>query len=77
MSQIYNDIIKRPKLQDTQLEILKIYPFCQKIQQRVSVQEEHCPHYTVYFFENTPQNLMVQGRMQLEGSSHIVKIDLK
>ena len=36
MSQRYNDNIKRPKLQDTQLGILKIYVFCQKIQQRVS-----------------------------------------
>ena len=34
MSQTYNDNIKRPKPQDTQLGILKIYPFCWKIQQR-------------------------------------------
>ena len=36
MSQQYNDNIKRPKLQDTQLGILKIYTFCRKIQQRAS-----------------------------------------
>ena len=36
MSQRYNDNIKRPKPQDTQLVILKIYPFCQKIQKRAS-----------------------------------------
>ena len=36
MSQTYNDNIKRPKLQDTQLGISKIYLFCQKIQQRSS-----------------------------------------
>ena len=34
MSQTYYDNIKKPKLQDTQLGILKIYAFCQKIQQR-------------------------------------------
>ena len=34
MSQRYNDNIKRPKSQDTQLGILKIYAFCQKIQQK-------------------------------------------
>ena len=34
MSQRYNDNIRRQKPQDTQLEILKIYSFCQKIQQR-------------------------------------------
>ena len=37
MSQTYYDNIKKPKLQDTQLGILKIYAFCQKIQQRVHV----------------------------------------
>ena len=36
MSQTYYDNIKKPKLQDTQLGILKIYAFCQKIQQRTS-----------------------------------------
>ena len=30
------DSIKRPKLQDTQLGILRIYAFCQKIQQRAA-----------------------------------------
>ena len=34
MSQTYNDKIKMPKLLDTQLGIIKIYAFCQKIQQR-------------------------------------------
>ena len=34
MSQRYNDNIKRPKLQDTQLGILKFYVFCEEIQQR-------------------------------------------
>ena len=36
MSQIYNDNIKGPKPQDTQLGILKIYAFCLKIQQWTS-----------------------------------------
>ena len=40
MSQTYYDNIKKPKLQDTQLGILKIYAFCQKIQQRASCPEE-------------------------------------
>ena len=35
MSQRCNDNIKRLKPQDAQLGILKIYTFCQKIQQRV------------------------------------------
>ena len=36
VNQRYNDNIKRPKQQDTLLGILKIYSFCQKIQQRAS-----------------------------------------
>ena len=36
MSQRYNENIKRPKPQDTQLCILKIYAFCWKTQQRAS-----------------------------------------
>ena len=35
MSERYGNI-KRPKLQDTQLGILKIHAFCRKIQQRAS-----------------------------------------
>ena len=30
-----------------------------------------------YVFENTPINLVVQRRVQLEHSSHIVKVDVK
>ena len=40
MSQTYYDNIKKPRLHDTQLGILKIYAFCQKIQQRASCPEE-------------------------------------
>ena len=35
MSQRYKGNIKRPKPQDTLPEILRIYAFCRKIQQRV------------------------------------------
>ena len=34
MSQTYNDNIKRPKLQDIPLWILKTYAFCRKLQRR-------------------------------------------
>ena len=36
MSQRHNDNIKRPKPKENQLEVLKIYTFCQKIQQKAS-----------------------------------------
>ena len=35
---------------------------------------EHCWHYEVANFKNTPKNLVVQGRVQLEHGSHIVKV---
>ena len=36
MCQKYNSNTKLPKPQDTQLEILKMYTFCRKVQQRAS-----------------------------------------
>ena len=36
MRQRYNNNTKGPKPKENQLGILKIYPFCQKIQQRAS-----------------------------------------
>ena len=48
MSQTYHDNIKKPKLQDTQLGILKIYAFCQKIQQRASCPGESPAGVTQY-----------------------------
>ena len=36
MSQRYSDNINRPKPQDTQIGILRIYAFCPKIQQNSS-----------------------------------------
>ena len=32
---------------------------------------EHCGSYIISVFENIPQNLVVQGRVQLENISHI------
>ena len=76
MSQRYNDNIKRPTPQDTQLGILNIYSFCQKIQKRASDPGESTAG--VYSIaQNTPQNLVVQGRVQLEHSSHIVRVGVE
>ena len=75
MSQRYNENIKRPKPQDTQLCILKIYAFCWKTQQRASGPGEIAVGVTQYLSLRTqPKNLVVQGRAQLEHSSHIVKV---
>ena len=72
MSQRYNDNIKRQKLQDSQLGILKIYAFLGLLSRRKCYW-----HYILSVFENTPKNLMVQGKVQLEHNSHIVKVVVK
>ena len=77
MSQIYNDNIKWPKPQDILLRILKIYAFYQKIQQRTLGPTESSWSYIVSAFENIIKNLVVQGRMQLEHGTHIVKVSVK
>ena len=81
MSQRNNDNTKRPKTQDNQLGIIKMYAFCQKIQQSASGPRESTWGY-VSVFENTPKKLLqlyliVQGRAQLEHCSHIVKVSVK
>ena len=38
---------------------------------------ERCWSYIVSLFENTPKILVVQGRVQLEYSSHIVKVGVE
>ena len=53
MSQRYNDNTKRPKLKENQLRSLKIYTFCQKIQQRVSGPGEGY----ISIYENTLEKL--------------------
>ena len=37
---------------------------------------ECCWHYVVSAFENIPKNLVVQARVQLEYSSHMVKVSI-
>ena len=77
MTQKYNDNMKRPQSYDTQLGILKIYAFCQKIQQSASGPEESAAGVTQYLFEKTPKIVVVQGRVQLEHSSHIVNVGVE
>ena len=38
---------------------------------------EYCWSYVVSTFENTTENLVAQGRVQLEHSNHIVKISVE
>ena len=38
---------------------------------------DHCWSYVVSVFEDTPTNLVVQARAQLEHSSHMVKVSVE
>ena len=57
MRQRYNDNTKRPKPKENQLGILKIYAFCQKIQQKTSGPGERCWCY-ISIYENAPKKLL-------------------
>ena len=77
----------RPKPKENQPGILKIYAFCQIIQQGASSPGGMLLGLRI-FYENAPGklqpvptksfcNLVFQGRVQLEHSSYIVKASVK
>ena len=77
MSKRY-DNIKRPKPQDTELEILQnlgILP--ENSAEGLGSRREHCWCYVVSVFQNTSKNLVVQGRVQLVHISHIFKVGVE
>ena len=57
MRQRYNNNTKRPKPKENQLEILKIYAICQKIQQKTLAPGE-CDWCCLSIYENAPKKLM-------------------
>ena len=56
MRQIYNGNTKKPKPKENQVRILKIYAFCQKIQQKTSGTGKRCWCY-ISIYENAPTKL--------------------
>ena len=86
MSQIYNDNTKRPKPKENQLGILGISPtesthFAGNSAEGLRSRREHCWGY-ISIYKNTLKKLLqlflvVQGRAQLEHSSHIVKVGVE
>ena len=74
MSQRYNDSIKSSKPQDTQLKNVSI--LLETFAEDLGSRRKCCWHYLISAFENIPKNLVVQGRVQLEHSSHIVKVSI-
>ena len=57
MRQRYNDNTKRPKPKENQLGILKVYAFCQEIQQNTSGPRERCWCYV--FMRMHPKNCCI------------------
>ena len=89
MTQRYNDNTKKPKLKENQLGILKIYVFYWKIQRRGSGPGESTSGVTYIFvrihlrschilpLKVVQLQLVIQGKMQLQNSNHIVKVGVK
>ena len=65
MTKADNDNTKSLKSQDTQLEISKIYAFCQKIQQGTSGPGES-PVEVISIFENTSKFLILKSIFPLK-----------
>ena len=78
MSQRYNNNIKRPKpLRYSARDLKNLCILLENSAEGLKSRRERCWHYVVSVFENTPKHLVVQGRMQLEHSSHIVKVGVE
>ena len=77
MNQIYNNNIKgqTPRYSARDRKNLRI--LLENLAEGLGSREEQCWSYVVSAFENTTKNLVVQGRVQLEHSSHIVKVSIK
>ena len=77
MSQRY-DNIKRPKpLSYSARDLKNLCILLENSAEGFGSRRECCWYYVVFVFKNTPKNLVVQGRTQLEHSSHIVKVGVE
>ena len=78
MSQRYYDNIKRPKpLRYSARDLKNLRILLENSAEGFGSRRERCWRYVVSAFENKPKNLVVQGRTQLEHSSHIVKVGVE
>ena len=78
MSQRYNDNIKRPRQLRYSARVLKnLHILLENSAEGLRSRRERCWHYVVSVFENTPKNVVVQGRTQLEHSSPIVQVGVE
>ena len=78
MSQRYNDNIKRPKpLRYSARDLKNLRILHENSAEGLGSRRECCWRYVVSVFGYTPKHLVVQGRKQLEHSSHIVKVGVE
>ena len=78
MSQRYNDNIKRPRQLRYSARVLKnLRILLENSAEGLGYRRECCWRYVLSVFENTPKNVVVQGRTQLEHSSHIVQVGVE
>ena len=78
MSQRYNDNIKWPKpLRYSARDLKNLCILLENSAEGLGSRREGCWRYVVSVFENTPKHLVVHGRIQLEHSSHIIKVSVK
>ena len=74
MSQRYSDNIERPKPQDFQTDLKNLCILPENSIESLGSRRKYHWRYAVSVFGNTPKNLEVQGRTQLEHSSRIFKV---
>ena len=78
MGQRYNDNIKKPKpLRYSARDPKNLRILLENPAEGVGSRRECCWCYVVSVFENTPKNLVVQGRTQLNHSSQIVMVGVE
>ena len=77
MSKIYNDNIKAKAARYSTRDLKNLHILPENSAEGLKARREHCWSYVVSAFKNTTKNLVVQGRVQLENSSHIVKVGVE
>ena len=77
MNQRYNDNKKTKAERKSASDLENLRILLENSAEGLGSRREHCWSYIVSAFENTTKNLVVQGRVQLEHSSHIVKVGVE
>ena len=77
MNQIYNNNIKGQTPRYSARDLKNLHILLEHLAEGLRSREEQCWSYVVSAFENATKNLVVQGRVQLEDNSHIVKVGVE